>query len=843
MRHRHRQPGCNSPSGAERNMTMASYTSPKTSESTYCGSRSTSAERRIGRSSYSLEHDDTRHRLSSQSLSAQASRPPRYGIFACFGTRHLQFLRSAQMSQVCFSKNEEFSWVGPKGDAVGCEGEVVLPEVRCRAEGGPAGRVGLYVRRVRSGDSWPGQGHLAPQPARNPEVQPPSYLPGITLLLVGLLSAVTPSACIEERCLPAMADGIADYGLGGECASDDDCDGGFFCNQYNACAPCAPCAPLCTEAARECGPLPDVPGCDCGLCIEGFFCVEGQCSESCVPDCEGRECGPDDCGGICGDCGCEEICVDGQCEFIACNGKECGPDGCGGICGDCGCEEICVDGQCEFIACNGKECGPDGCGGTCGTCGNESSCVGGQCVPVCATICAQKECGEFGDCDCGTCPDSEVCELGACVDPCDEVCAGKECGGLAGCDCGQCALGSVCIPPGLCCTPNCEEKECGGDGCGGSCGECTGQDACVVGQCVCQPVCADKECGDDGCGGTCGYLCGPDEGCSSGVCYSKCYESPCPDGYGPFDGCHCPLPATEVDFEDEGDGTVEDHRTGLVWAKDVAEEVTFAQAVQYCVSLSESLPGQNWRLPTIMELAGVMDYATGSWTEHWHTSFGNSPCCWYWSSTPAQQDDPDPQHFEVDIRGPEIDTYPQSHTFNARCVRGEFGDVQTARFLSISNGVVLDRVTGLHWGGGVEPCSSNSCPCLYWEPYSEDPANDCEMYGCSWTGTMCVDPNAEGCHQSAAEAACSLKGPGWRVPSVLETMSLFNYSGVGSGEAPYEEWIVPGCYTWDCFLWTSSGSLVFYEDSGETDDGIWGGMGEIVDACGQVRCVKSPTPE
>ena len=61
-------------------------TSPKTSESTCCGSRSTSAERRIDRSASSLEHDDTRHRLSSQSLSAQASRPPSDGIFACFGT-------------------------------------------------------------------------------------------------------------------------------------------------------------------------------------------------------------------------------------------------------------------------------------------------------------------------------------------------------------------------------------------------------------------------------------------------------------------------------------------------------------------------------------------------------------------------------------------------------------------------------------------------------------------------------------------------------------------------------------------------------------------------------------
>jgi len=35
------------------------------------------------------------------------------------------------------------SWRGPKGEEVGCEGEVDLAEVRCRAEGVPAEGGGL----------------------------------------------------------------------------------------------------------------------------------------------------------------------------------------------------------------------------------------------------------------------------------------------------------------------------------------------------------------------------------------------------------------------------------------------------------------------------------------------------------------------------------------------------------------------------------------------------------------------------------------------------------------------------------------------------------------------------
>ena len=62
------------------------------------------------------------------------------------------------------------------------------------------------------------------------------------------------------------------------------------------------------------------------------------------------------------------------------------------------------------------------------------------------------------------------------------------------------------------CVPQCSDKVCGPDGCGGSCGDCVGpQDECIGGQCICQPNCELKECGDDGCGGKCGS-------CGSGTC-------------------------------------------------------------------------------------------------------------------------------------------------------------------------------------------------------------------------------------------------------------------------------------------------------------------------------------
>jgi hypothetical protein len=57
------------------------------------------------------------------------------------------------------------------------------------------------------------------------------------------------------------------------------------------------------------------------------------------------------------------------------------------------------------------------------------------------------------------------------------------------------------------CTPSCEGKQCGTDGCGGFCatpdGQCLNGMQCLNYLCVCQSNCEGKICGDDGCGGLC----------------------------------------------------------------------------------------------------------------------------------------------------------------------------------------------------------------------------------------------------------------------------------------------------------------------------------------------------
>jgi hypothetical protein len=68
------------------------------------------------------------------------------------------------------------------------------------------------------------------------------------------------------------------------------------------------------------------------------------------------------------------------------------------------------------------------------------------------------------------------------------------------------------------CTPDCDGKVCGDDGCGGTCapGCGTGETCNAQGLCdACQPDCAGKVCGDDGCGGQCQPGCGAGQTCNA----------------------------------------------------------------------------------------------------------------------------------------------------------------------------------------------------------------------------------------------------------------------------------------------------------------------------------------
>lgn len=88
-------------------------------------------------------------------------------------------------------------------------------------------------------------------------------------------------------------------------------------------------------------------------------------------------------------------------------------------------------------------------------------------------------------------------------------------------------------------------------------------------------------------------------------------------------------------------GEVQDNYTGLVWEAGDSEEVDHAGALAYCATLT--LGGRTWRLPSIRELATLVDEAKVApaidESVFPDTKYGSRSNNWYWASDPDAQSD------------------------------------------------------------------------------------------------------------------------------------------------------------------------------------------------------------
>jgi len=86
-------------------------------------------------------------------------------------------------------------------------------------------------------------------------------------------------------------------------------------------------------------------------------------------------------------------------------------------------------------------------------------------------------------------------------------------------------------------------------------------------------------------------------------------------------------------YTDNGDGTVTDTVTGLMWQKAVASGTfTLPQAVAFCPTLTLATHS-DWRLPTIIELTSIVDLGQSNPSIN-VTFFPATPAASFWSSSP-----------------------------------------------------------------------------------------------------------------------------------------------------------------------------------------------------------------
>ena len=153
-------------------------------------------------------------------------------------------------------------------------------------------------------------------------------------------------------------------------------------------------------------------------------------------------------------------------------------------------------------------------------------------------------------------------------------------------------------------------------------------------------------------------------------------------------------------FRDNGDGTVLDRITGLVWQKVDGGEMTWEKARGYAEGVA--LGGHDdWRLPTAQELFCLMDHGRHEPALD-VTVFQRTSAQYWWTSEPRADD---PERIWAANSGGGIGPHPKSETlsaggnkhFHVRCVRGLWGNVRSLGLVNNGDGTVTDGSTGLIW--------------------------------------------------------------------------------------------------------------------------------------------------
>jgi hypothetical protein len=122
-------------------------------------------------------------------------------------------------------------------------------------------------------------------------------------------------------------------------------------------------------------------------------------------------------------------------------------------------------------------------------------------------------------------------------------------------------------------------------------------------------------------------------------------------------------------YTDNGDGTITDNVTGLVWQKqDDGTKRTWDNAITYCSNLT--LAGQTgWRVPTRIELISIVDYG-GSRPTINGTYFPNTTASAYWSSTKYLGDPMTAYRVTLYFVTGSSDIGSTGYSYYVRCVRG-----------------------------------------------------------------------------------------------------------------------------------------------------------------------------
>jgi hypothetical protein len=254
-------------------------------------------------------------------------------------------------------------------------------------------------------------------------------------------------------------------------------------------------------------------------------------------------------------------------------------------------------------------------------------------------------------------------------------------------------------------------------------------------------------------------------------------------------------------FTDNGDGTVTDNLTGLMWKKDTSTSRMGNTAIEYANNLSLGSSGcgssyTDWRLPNIKELQSLIDFGNfdpALPTGHPFINYSTASYS-YWSSTAytsntdyvhvvsllsATNSNKDKTSFSsyrvwpvrsgnyAESPAPVAKTgqtlcYSDNRTEISCAGTGQDGEYQkgvaspSPRFTDNGDGTVTDNLTGLMW------------------------AKDVNLFGPRIWSNALTDVN----NLSLGSSGCGSSYTDWRLPNIKELQSLIDFGNYGPALPP-----------------------------------------------------------
>ena len=240
-------------------------------------------------------------------------------------------------------------------------------------------------------------------------------------------------------------------------------------------------------------------------------------------------------------------------------------------------------------------------------------------------------------------------------------------------------------------------------------------------------------------------------------------------------------------FTDNGDGTITDHMTGLMWQQDPDENVkTWADALTYAAGSTLGDYG-NWRVPNVLEMASLFNYDT-AWASpntqaDWLESVGFSTAVSHdrwWTSTTVAGDTDQAYSAYIDSGGNaariDADLKTDETHYRAIIVRGASAVLPKTGAGSIGGYTLVtgedgDLRMGVPW------------PSPRFTENGDNTVTD-NLTGLVWEQT--VSTNATNLEGALGEANLFSDGGhlDWRLPNIRELMTLAHF-----GEADMDDWL------------------------------------------------------